>query len=290
MEAACVEDVPDLPGVVRKVAAVEPHALDANALGAQPRRERHRLLGRRLGVVRVQQEDDVIRQIAGVTKKRLGLVVVRLHEGMRHRAVHRDAEAQVRQDGRGARHPRQVGGARREETGLRAMGTAQPEVDQELAGRDEHGARRFRGDERLEVEEVHEPRLHELGLGDGGRHPHDRLVGEENRALRHGVHVAREAERRKVIDEGRIEAPAAPHPVELLGVEAESLEVLDELLEARRHQEVTSGRQLPHEQLEDRRRLHAVAEVAVQHGQLVEVCEQRTRFEPDHPGTLLRAA
>ena len=56
VEAARVEDAADLPGVVRKVAAVEPHALDADALGPQPRRERHHLPGRRLGVVGVEQE------------------------------------------------------------------------------------------------------------------------------------------------------------------------------------------------------------------------------------------
>jgi hypothetical protein len=83
------------------------------------------------------------------------------------------------------------------------------------------------------------------------------------------VHVAGEPQPREVVDEGRIEAAGAPHPVELLGAEAEVFEILDDLLEARRHKEVASRRQLPDEELKDRRRVHAVAEVAIEHRQLV---------------------
>ena len=45
----------------------------------------------------------MIRPVAGETSKRLGLVVVRLDEGMRHRAEDRDAEEQLGHDRRGAR-------------------------------------------------------------------------------------------------------------------------------------------------------------------------------------------
>ena len=54
------------------------------------------------------------------------------------------------------------------------------------------------------------------------------------------MHIAREAERREIVDEGGIEAAATPHPVELLGAELELLEIVDDLLKTRRHQEIAS--------------------------------------------------
>ena len=47
------------------------------------------------------------------------------------------------------------------------MGAAQAEIDQQLALGGEHHARRLGGNERLEVEEVHDPRFDELGCGNG---------------------------------------------------------------------------------------------------------------------------
>ena len=50
----------------------------------------------------------------------------------------------------------------------------------------------------------------------GRRHAQDRLVGEERRALGHGVHVAGEAQLSEMIEEVFSEAARARQPLELL--------------------------------------------------------------------------
>ena len=72
----------------------------------------------------------------------------------------------------------------------------QAEVDQDPAGRRQHHARGLGGNHRLELQVVHEPRLDQLRLRQGRRHPHDRLVGKEYRSFGDGVHVTGAVSRR----------------------------------------------------------------------------------------------
>ena len=78
---------------------------------------------------------------------------------------------------------------------------------------------------------------------------------------------------------------AAADPVELFRAEGEPLGEVERLLEPRGNEEVASRRQLAHEQLEDGRLRHFALVIRLQHGELVQVGEQRARqrdhrFEP----------
>lgn len=79
------------------------------------------------------------------------------------------------------------------------------------------------------------------------------------------------------IDEVLAEAAAAGQPVELRVGEAQALEVVEHLLEAGRDEEVAALRHLAHEELEHRGPVHAAVEIGLQHGELVEIGEQRAR-------------
>ena len=91
--------------------------------------------------------------------------------------------------------PGEIAGARRQQPGFGAMRAAQPEVDQQFAGRHQHHARRLRGDQRLEMQQVDQPRLDQLRLRDRRGDAQDRLVRKKYRAFRHRMHIAGEAQR-----------------------------------------------------------------------------------------------
>src|SRR2546427_551862 len=61
------------------------------------------------------------------------------------------------------------------------------------------------GEQRLEMAEVEERRLHHLRLEDGTGHLQDRLVREHHRALRHRPDLAREAESHQPLEERVVE-------------------------------------------------------------------------------------
>ena len=67
------------------------------------------------------------------------------------------------------------------------MRAAQAEIDQQLAGRGQHHARRLGGDQRLVMQDVDQPGLDQLRLRQRRGDAQDRLVGEEHAAFRHGV-------------------------------------------------------------------------------------------------------
>src|SRR3989475_9562901 len=66
--------------MVGQVPAVQPDAFDGDAPLLQARRERDHFTGRRLRVVRVEEEHDMIRLRQGEMLERLHLVLVRLNE------------------------------------------------------------------------------------------------------------------------------------------------------------------------------------------------------------------
>jgi hypothetical protein len=185
-----------------------------------------------------------------------------------------------------ARNP---GGARRQQPRLRAVRAAQSEVDQALAGRGQAYSGRLRRHHGLEVDEVEKPRLYELRLWHRRGNAQDRLIGKEQRALGHGVHVAGEAPAGEPCREPRAEDLRALDPIELLGAEAQRLQQLERLLQARGDEELPAGRKLAHEQLEHRRFRHLLLVVRLQHGELVQVGEQRAG-ERVHPATVEGAA
>ena len=144
-----------------------------------------------------------------------------------------------------------------------------------LPGAASDDARGLRGDEGLEMQQVHHPAFDELRLAQ--RAP--RCAGSARRRRRPSPRAWRRTSpvKRRSASEARNaprEAPAAPEPVELLRREAQGLEVVEHLLEAGRDEVVAPLGELAHEELEDRRGLHAPGEVRLEHGELVEVGEQ----------------
>ena len=74
------------------------------------------------------------------------------------------------------------------------MGTPEAEIDEHLARSGEHHACRLGRDQRLKMHDVDKARFDKLRLGERCRHAQDRLIGEEDRALRKGVDIAGKAE------------------------------------------------------------------------------------------------
>jgi hypothetical protein len=125
------------------------------------------------------------------------------------------------------------------------------------------------------VQEIDEPCLDELRLRERRRHADDRLIGEEDGALGHGIDIAGETQSRQPVDEVLGESVRSPEVVERRLVEPESLEKIQHLLKASRHKKSASRRQLPNEKLEYRRVGHAICAIPLQHRELIEVREKR---------------
>jgi hypothetical protein len=125
------------------------------------------------------------------------------------------------------------------------------------------------------VHEVDEARLHQLRLRQRRDDAQQRLVGEHDLALGHGIEVAGEAEPGERAQEGRREALLRLQPDDLVVAEGGVLQEVDRLLEAGGDQEVARQRQLAHEELEDGGLRHAGLFVGLHHVQLVEIGQQQ---------------
>ena len=224
--------------MVGQVAAVNAHRLHRDALGRQPMRQRYQLPGGCLGVVGVDQQRDRLRVRAGKVLKGLGLARMYLNEGVGHGAKQRDAPVQAGQHGGGAVKAGQVAGPRRQQAGLGAMGTAQPEIHQLQHRCHQPGARRLRCHQRLVLQQVDDAGLHQLRLRQGRHHAQHRFIGKKHRALGQGVHRALEAQQAQRLDEAAMEAPGARQPGQLGLAQAGAFQKIQHLLQPGRHQEL----------------------------------------------------
>ena len=111
----------------------------------------------------------------------------------------------------------------------------------------------------------------ELRLRQRRGHAQYRLIGEEDAPLRHGVHVAREAQRRKIVDQVRPEAPGAFEPFHLGRGNLQRFKELQRLLQPGGDQEAAPGRQIAGEQLKDRRVRRPPVQVGLHHVDLIQV-------------------
>ena len=150
------------------------------------------------------------------------------------------------------------------------MRAAQAKVDQLLVWRGQHHAGGLGGDHRLKLHEVDRPRLKQLGLRQGSGDAHQRFLGKADRALGQGMHLAGEAKRAQVIQQLVAETRAGQH-CQLAFAVAQRLDGVEQLLESGRDQKAALARQLADEQLKDRLLGQARCEVALHHGELVQV-------------------
>ena len=81
------------------------------------------------------------------------------------------------------------------------------------------------------MQDIDQARFDELRLRQRRGDPQDRLVGKENRALRHGVDVAGEAEVAQIIEQVFSEPAGALEPVDFGGREAKVFEKIERLLQ-----------------------------------------------------------
>jgi hypothetical protein len=273
-EPGFVEDGAHRPRMGGVIAAVDPDGADRDPLGRETRRKRRDDRGAALGVIGVDQQGKLPRPDASEVRESGLLVVVRLHERMGHRAHDRDTEVTACLDRRRAGKSRDVSRARGEQPGLGAVRAAQPEIDEPAARRGEHHPRPLGCDDRLKMQQVQEPRLDQLGLGQRRGDAEDGLVGKEDGPLRHRIDVSRPSEIGKTVKESGRELAGPAEPGERFAVETQRFKVVERLLKARRHQEAALARKLADEQLEHCRFGHAVRRIGLQHRKLVEVREQ----------------
>jgi len=169
-----------------------------------------------------------------------------------------------------------VARARRIKTGLGAVRGAQAEIGEDFPRRRQHHARGFRRDQRLEMQNVDQPRFDQLRLRQRRGDADQRLVGKTDSALGDRMHVAGEAEAAQIIEQIFPEAAGAFEPVDLGGGELQRLEIIERVIEAGGEQEGAPRRQPPHEKLEHRLAVLATIQIGLDHVELVEIGEQRT--------------
>src|SRR2546429_8793123 len=97
-QPALVEDTPHRLGQGDQVAAVETHAPDRDARSLEPGSERDHLPRRRLAVVGVDEQGQVLGPRASEVLECFDLVIVHLDVRMRHGPEYRDAKLLVGQD------------------------------------------------------------------------------------------------------------------------------------------------------------------------------------------------
>src|SRR5690606_19192428 len=260
-----------------EITAVDADGRDGTSLPDEALGELDDAFGGRLGVVRVDQQHGVAAIVPYEVLECRDLGLVRFDVRMRHGPEDRNPEQRIGEDRGRAVEAREITGACREHAGLGAVSAPKTEIDEPFAARGEHETGGLRRDHRLEVQEIDEARLDELRFRQRRRHAHDRLVRKADRALWHRIDVAGEAQPLELGEETIVEEARRGEMLEVRRVEAERREVIHELLETRRDEEVSRRRKAPHEELEYGLSAHAAVEVRLQHRELVEVREQRAR-------------
>ena len=135
------------------------------------------------------------------------------------------------------------------------------------------------------MQNVDQPQFDELRLRQRRGDAQDRLVGEERRAFRHGVHVAGEAETREIIEQVLPEPAGAVEPVDLDRREAQVFQIIQRLLNPGGKQKSAPRRQIADEKLEHRRLRVAMIQIGLDHVDLIKIRKQRT-VGGNHPAIL----
>ena len=116
--------------------------------------------------------------------------------------------------------------------------------------------------------------LDELGLNGGGADGQNRLLGKHRRALRHGVNVPGKAEISQIVQKILVKNVLFPEKCNVLPVKMQLLDVLHNLLQARRNGIAAPIGNRPEEHVKvGDFILKALLKIAVSHGQLIKVAE-----------------
>ena len=167
-----------------------------------------------------------------------------------------------------------VGGAGAEDGAVRALRAAGAEFQHRAAFGGADDAVGLGGDQALVVQREQQIRLNELRLNGGRADGQQRLLGEDRRALGHGIDVAGEFEVRKVFEELLAEQLPAAQVGDVIFCEVQALDILHDLLEAGGDGEAALVRHAAEKYVKIRDAvLEAALKITVAHGQLVEVAE-----------------
>ena len=283
LEAGLVEHLAGLEAQVGQVARVQP---DAQQVVAQLAQEAPGLDGVAHAVERVvgvDQQHAVVGQGPGEGLEGRRLALERHHPRVGVGAAHGDAEQLPGQHVRGGRAAPHVGRPGGRQRAVEALGPPQPELQDGLVAGGDGQPRGLGGDQALEVDHVDQGRLEDLALQDRPAHAHQRLVGEDHRPLGDGRHLAGQAQPAQVVEEGPLEqrAPVGTgqrgQVVEVVGLEAEAPQVLDQARDAAGHREAAAVGLGAEGEVEDGLAPGRAPPVAVGHGELVEVGQERQR-------------
>ena len=224
----------------------------------------------------VDEEYDMVRLSLGEMLEGGGFIFVGLNEGMCHGSVHRNAELYSCQHCGGSGESGQVARPGRQEPGLGPMRAPEAEVHKRLPLRNKNRTGGFRGDEGLKMQKVDQPRLDKLRLANRSSDSHDRFMRKKNRTFRHRVKITGKAEFLQRINKFPAEPSAVREPVEFSLRKLNTLEKLYDLFQTRRHQKSPVSRHVTDEKLKYRSVLHPLLKIPLQHGELIQVGQQKT--------------
>jgi hypothetical protein len=172
-------------------------------------------------------------------------------------------------------------GAACRQASVDSLRPAQSELDDRIAARRFAYARRFRRDERLEVDDREEQSLDKLSLEDRAADAHERLAGKDDRAFGNGLDVALEPQGAEVLEEIAIEqllavaGSQAGEVAEVVGRESELRNQLEGRREAASNAIGAAKGTIPEVEVENALLLvGAGLPVGLRHGDLVEVREE----------------
>src|SRR5262245_34725234 len=122
---------------------------------------------------------------------------------------------------------------------------------------------------------VNDQRLHQLRLCDGRNHLENGLLAKYGSTLSDSIYITRKPERSQPVEERILEASWAPQIGDMSRLKAKSSKAVDGIINAAGEEIVAEGWQGAHEETEHCRLLHVLLPVSLEHGQLVEIRQER---------------
>ena len=206
--------------------------------------------------------------------KRVLFLRMRLDERVSHRAGKGNAETATRLHRRGGVEAGEKRGASREQGCISPMGATHSKIDEWFAACGRHTAHGLARNEGLKMHDVEKPALHQLRFEQRRLDAQQRFVREKRGSLRHCVQTAREAQAAEMVEEALREAAKTVQVSQRLGVEMQTLEIIDSLFQSRSHEKPPARRHRAHGDLKYGRCIHVPVEIRLCHRQLIQVEEQ----------------
>ncbi len=223
------------------------------------------------GVVCVDQEDGAVREAATIGPEGFNLSGEAGDEGMGHGPSGWNTIDFASQHIAGGGNPSNVTTAGHLHPGVHAVGATQREIADDPALGSRYAPRCLGGDERLKVNLVDDKGLYSLGLHHRTGNLEDGLLWEEDSPFGYGPHVARKPHLGQRVEEVLVKDAGEPQVLDVTLREAPLFQITQHLLQAGAYHVSTVRGCGAHMQTEGGPARHAVLEVALGHGQLVQV-------------------